>query len=165
MDKLKLKIFVYEFDLPGRKWIEKYAFSNYVQQTLQFLLKYFAKMDASIIKTFAQPISPKESVKKVNSPSLFIVCASDKTVPVPAVKTIYGNAPCYKRLWITDGARHYGSLFHDPEEYAKRTNEFIEKILSGDHKKEIQEEVVTKLTPEEIEKKMIEESKIVGLYS
>ena len=134
-DKLKIKVFGYEFDFPGRNFFERHAFNPYVQTVLQFLFRKFAKMDATQINTMMKPISPMESIKKIKTPIFFIGCAADETVPVASVKKIYENAPGQKQLWVTKGVRHYGSIFNNPETYREQITNFIQRVLTGDIEK------------------------------
>lgn len=131
-DKLKIKLFGYEFDFPGRNFLERHAFNPYVQTVLQFLFRKFAKMDASQINTMMKPISPMESIKKIKTPIFFIGCVADEAVPIASVKRIYENAPGKKKLWVTKGKGHFRSFFNNPEDYRKQVTEFINSVLSGE---------------------------------
>ena len=76
------------------------------------MLKAVAKIDSKSVKSFMYPLYPAESVKKISVPLFLIHCKNDKKVTVDAVKRIYNNAGSeYKKLWITDGRRHYDSYF------------------------------------------------------
>lgn len=162
LDKLKIKVFGYEFDIPGRGFLEQHAFSPYVQPVLQFMFKRFAKMDATQINTFMKPISPMESVKKIEVPVFLIGCAADKTVPVASVRQIYENAPGTKRLWVTKGVRHYGSMFDNPETYKRLITDFINQVLSGEIKgKEGSLEIIEAQDPDEVKPDKEEETKEV----
>jgi pimeloyl-ACP methyl ester carboxylesterase len=149
LDRLKFKFLGYEFDLPGRSFLEKYAFSPYVQPILQFLFRKFARMDATLINTMIKPISPSESIKGINGPVMLIGCVADTTVPVEAVEAIYNNAPGIKRLWITDGVRHYGSIFYNPEKYKEVVNGFVKRVLSGSIKREPRQLVIARAVKEQ----------------
>ncbi|HJM68993.1 MAG TPA: alpha/beta hydrolase [Candidatus Babeliales bacterium] len=131
-EKLKIKLFGYEFDFPGRSFLERHAFNPYVQTVMQFLFKKFAKMDASQINTMMKPIEPMESIKKIKTPIFFIGCVADEAVPIASVKRIYENAPGKKKFWATKGKGHFRSLFNNPEEYQKQVTEFVDSVLSGD---------------------------------
>ena len=131
LDNLKFTIFGCTFDMPGKRLLKRHAFNPYVQSLIKILFKVTANWDATVINTNMQPISPVNSIKKINIPCLFIHCINDEKVTVKAVKKIYNGATGYKRLWLTSGRRHYDSIFYHPEEYAKRTNGFLDEVLTG----------------------------------
>ena len=63
-------------------------------------------------------------------PALVITCSNDEKVPLESVENVYNNlASSYKELWITNGRRHFDSLFYNPEAYTYRVLRFIEKFL------------------------------------
>lgn len=127
--RLKFSIFGYEFTIPGTSILERYAFHPYVQPILRALFKAFANMDTRDINTRLSPVSALDAVKKIRVPLLFIACKNDETVPASDVQDIYANAPGYKRLWITNGRRHFDSLFYNPETYINRVLTFIDTVL------------------------------------
>ncbi len=131
LEGLKFRIFGYTFDMPGKRLLQRHAFNPYVQPLLKVLFRVMANWDSTVINTNIQAISPVQSIKKINIPCLFIHCINDEKVTVRAVKRIYNGATGFKRLWLTSGRRHYDSIFYHPEEYAKRTNGFLEEVLSG----------------------------------
>jgi pimeloyl-ACP methyl ester carboxylesterase len=119
----------YEFDMPGAKYLEQYAFHPYVQEFIKFLLKTVPHMDAKNIQTYVHRFSPAESIKKVTIPCFFIHCKNDPRVSADAVMSIYNGATGYKRMWLTNGRWHYDSIFYNPEKYSKRVTKFFESVL------------------------------------
>ncbi len=152
LDNMKLKIFGYEFPLPGRRWLRKHAFNPYVQNILKVVLKTIAQLDATPINTRIEPVRPIDSIKKITVPTYFIICVNDKKVPVDAIKAIYDNKKGYKRLWVTDGSGHFQSFFKDPEGYAYRLNKFINNAISGRVKKKIQAKIINTVKEEPTKK-------------
>lgn len=133
LENLKFSFFGYEFEVPGRALLQKYAFHPYVQSLVKMVLKTVSKMDSRDVNTFVHPISSAESVKKINIPCFFIHCKNDEKVTVDAIKSIYdGAASDYKMLWLTNGRHHFDSFFYNPEKYAALVNKFIKKVVSGD---------------------------------
>ncbi len=126
---LKVSLFGYEVDLPGRSYLEKYAFHPYVQSFIKFLLKTVAHMDAKNIQTFMYRFSPAESIKKITAPCLFIHCKHDQRVSVDAIKSIFEGARGPKKLWVTNGRGHYDSVFFNPEKYSKHVEQFYDGVL------------------------------------
>lgn len=138
------------FDWPGRSLIERYAFDPRVQPVIMFLLRFLANFDSSIT-TAPKSISPLASAKNLTIPTLFITCYADARVPVDAVASVYANARGYKRLWVTRGARHYGSIFHNPELYQQVVGNFIEKVLKQTYIKDAHERVIVDVPRAELE--------------
>jgi pimeloyl-ACP methyl ester carboxylesterase len=137
LDALRFKVFGYEWDIPGRTYLEKNAFKPFVQTVIKWLLKFSVNFDSSYVDTMVKPISPVESIKKVQIPCFFVVCKNDAKVPMSAVTRIYENAAAnYKRLWISEGRRHCDSIFHRPSIYEEMVNNFITTIITGRFKKE-----------------------------
>jgi uncharacterized protein len=130
-EKLKLNLFGLVVPMPGRFILQKYAYNPYVQSLVKTLLKTVAKMDATEIKTRIMPVSPVESVEKVSVPCFFITCKNDEKVPVDSVVAVYAGAKGYKRMWITNGRRHFDSFFYNPEKYVHRVNDFIAQFIAG----------------------------------
>ncbi len=142
LERLKITVFGYEFEIPGRRWLEKYAFHPYVQALVKMVLKTVAHLDTQNIQTNICPLYPSESIKKVNVPCFFIHCKNDEKVPLNSIKTIYNGATGYKRLWVTNGRRHYDSFFYNPEGYKSEIGMFLQKVLSGAVAREEQEKIV-----------------------
>lgn len=142
LDNMKFKIFGYEFPLPGRRWLRRNAFNPHVQNIVKAVLKTIAQLDATPINTNIQPVRPVDSIKKISVPIYLIHCINDEKVPLKAVQAIYDNKVGYKRLWITNGRRHFDSFFDDPEGYAYRVNKFINNVVSGRVKKKVQAKII-----------------------
>jgi len=132
VEKMKVGLLGYEFNIPGSGLLGKYGFNPYVQPIIKFLLKQVAQLDSGRISTFVKPIFPVESIKKVTIPCFFVVCNNDEKISVAGVIQIYKNHAGYKRLWITDGRNHCDSIFYDPERYAETANYFFKDILTGE---------------------------------
>jgi hypothetical protein len=128
---LKLSIFGYEFQMPGRSYLEKYAFHPYVQEFIKLMLKTVPHMDSKNIQTYMYKFSPAESAKKITVPCLFIHCKEDQRVAINAIYTIYGNAQGPKQLWATNGRGHYDSIFYNPEKYSQRITKFYNSVITG----------------------------------
>ncbi len=144
MEHLKISLFGYTFDVPGRKWLEKYAFNPYVQSFIKTILKTVAHMDATATNTYIYPISPSDSIKKITVPCFIIHCYNDEKVTVQAAHNLYDSASGYTRLWITKGRHHFDSIFFNPDKYAYKVNNFIKQVLNGDlAKKKQQKKVVS----------------------
>ncbi len=130
LENLKITLFGYTFYLPGRYLLQKYAFNPYVQTLLKALLKTISHMDATATNTYIYPLTPAESIKNISIPCFFIHCRNDEKVSVQAVKNVYEHAAGYKRLWVTEGRRHFDSLFYYPEKYHYKVERFIDDVLN-----------------------------------
>jgi len=128
IDNLRFSICGYGFCLPGNGLLKKYAFHPYVQSLIKALLKSIAQMDSSSINTCIYSVSPSIAAKKITIPCFFIHCKRDERVPMDAVKRIYNNYSGVKKLWITNGRRHYDSYFYNPEMYTKRVRRFLDLV-------------------------------------
>lgn len=143
LDRAKISLFGYEFDLPGKSILKKYAFHPYVQSVVKFILKTVAKMDPRNINMFVYPIHPAKSIEKVNVPSLFIHCKRDEKVSVDAIKTIFnGSAAHYKVLWLTNGRGHFDSYFYSPEKYTSQVRSFLDLAMQGALSKQERKEII-----------------------
>lgn len=132
LDHMKISILGYEFGLPGRSLLQRYAFHPYVQSMVKIFLKTIAHWDPKKIDVCAYPISPVESVKKISVPVFYISCKNDEKVSVAAIKSLYDStASPYKQLWITNGRRHFDSFFYNPEKYIDRIRRFVCNCLTG----------------------------------
>lgn len=136
LDNLKVSLFGYQFDLPGKTILQKYAFHPYVQSFIKILLKTIANADTLRISTQMHPLAPVESAKNIKVPCLFIHCKNDEKVSVSAVKSIYQNVQGSKTLWLTNGRRHFDSFFYNPEQYVNRVRSFISDLLQKNNKAE-----------------------------
>lgn len=143
LERAKFSLFGYEFDLPGKSLLKKYAFHPYVQSLVKFVLKTVAKMDARNINMFVYPIFPAKSIEKIQVPSFFIHCKRDEKVSVDAIKTIFnGSAAHYKVLWLTNGRGHFDSYFYSPEKYTAQVRNFLDLAMKGNLKKESHQEII-----------------------
>jgi pimeloyl-ACP methyl ester carboxylesterase len=143
LDNIKFSLFGYEFSLPGRSLLQRYAFHPYIQSLVKIVLKTIAQWDAKNIEVTAYPISPIESVKKISVPVFYILCKHDEKVSVDAIRSLYqGTASEYKQLWITNGRRHFDSYFYNPEEYTDRVRQFVLNHIKGMTKKSFKNEII-----------------------
>lgn len=142
LDCLKCSLFGYEFDVPGKELLQKYAFHPYVQALVKAVLKTVAQMDATGVSTNFCPLYPAESVKRITIPLFFIHCKKDQKVSVDQVKHVYEGAAGFKRLWLTNGRRHYDSFFYNPEKYIENVRQFYNQVLNGELDNMPQEEVI-----------------------
>lgn len=131
LDKLKISFFGYQCALPFRSVLEKYIFHPYVQSFVRVLLKTVAHLDPKNIQTLIYPIKPVESIRKVSVPCFFIHCKNDEKIPIDSIKNIFNNAECYKKLWLTNGRRHFDSFFYNPERYVAKIVTFLDQVLHG----------------------------------
>lgn len=131
LENMRFSLFGYKFSLPGRSFLEKYAFHPYIQTLLKTLLKTVANMDATTTNTYIFPLNPVNSVKKITVPCFFIHCKHDEKVPVEAAKNLYNNAAGFKRLWQTAGRHHFDSLFFNFDKYLYKIKHFINIVLDG----------------------------------
>lgn len=136
IERLKLNVAGYEFAMPGRNILKRYAYNTYVQDILKAALKTVAKMDASNINTCMEPIDTVAAAEKISIPAFFITCRRDAKAPVEAVMDVFNATKGVKRFWITNGRHHFDSFFYNPERYARSVNEFVEDFLSGAYKKQ-----------------------------
>ncbi len=146
---MKLRLFGYEFPLPGRTLLQRNSFNKHVQQIVKVILKTIAQLDATPINTRIEPVRPVDSIKKISIPCYFIHCVNDEKFPLSAVQSVYEGAQGYKRLWVTDGRRHFDSFFDDPEGYAYRVSKFIRDVLSKRIKTKVQSKIIRTDSPKE----------------
>ncbi len=131
INTMTFSVFGYQFYVPGRQLLHKYAFHPYVQTAIKPLLKIAANMDPRQIDTHMCKVRPQESIKRVTIPCLFICCKNDEKVSMEAIKSVYDGAGGFKRLWLTNGRCHCDSFFYNPECYSKRLNKFVNAVLDG----------------------------------
>jgi len=146
LENLKFSLFGYEFEVPGRNLLQKYAFHPYVQSLVKMVLKAVSKLDSRDVNTFVHPVSSAESVKKINVPCLFIHCKNDEKVSVEAIRSIYdGAASNYKLLWLTNGRHHYDSYFYNPEKYMALVTKFVGRVVEGKLKNTFRHKIIEDL--------------------
>jgi pimeloyl-ACP methyl ester carboxylesterase len=131
LDNTKLSLFGYEFNVPGRGILQKYAFHPYVQSLVKVALKAVANLNTQDIKISIRPVFTAESAKKIYSPCFFIHCKNDEKVSVESIKRVYSNVGGYKKLWVTNGRRHFDSFFYNPERYVKKVRKFLLHVLNN----------------------------------
>jgi pimeloyl-ACP methyl ester carboxylesterase len=145
INTLNFSIAGYEFGLPGKSLLKRYAYNPYVQEVIRKALSMRTSpsdSSRSNIKTLMVPIDTVQAAQSLSIPTLFIVCKKDKKAPVSAVYDVYRVSPGFKRLWITNGRDHFDSFFHNPERYGYMIFNFIETILEGRLCRLCKEEVV-----------------------
>lgn len=144
ISNLRLNLLGYNFALPGRKFLKKYAYNRYVQSLLKMALKTVANMDSMNIETRMVPVDTVANASAIVSPTFFIVCKNDQKAPPIAVERIFHAATKspIKILWESNGRRHFDTYFYKPQEYDYRVNRFIEKFLSGALLKKKPEKVI-----------------------
>lgn len=127
---LKINIFGYEMAIPGSSLLKSYAYSPYIQSLLKAILKTISKMDATQVNTCICPVYPEEAVRYVTVPCFIIGCVKDDKATEEAVMSVYTNSvSCYKRLWMTEGRRHFDSVFYRMDDYFHKVNRFIKNCL------------------------------------
>lgn len=131
LEHLKLSFFGYEFSIPGKSLLEQCAYHPYVQSFVKQVLKAVSKFNATQVATNFTPVHPVESVEKISAPCFFITCKNDEKVPMEAVMAVYAGAQGYKRLWITNGRRHFDSFFYNPEAYTGKVHAFVDQVVSA----------------------------------
>lgn len=131
LENMKFSVFGYEFDIPGKSWLQQYAFHPYVQSLVKTALRAVAHLDQQNVETKICPVSPSDSIKKVTVPCFFIHCRNDEKIPIEAARLLFENAPCQKSLWITNGRRHFDSLFYNPEVYIRKVVKFYNRVIDG----------------------------------
>lgn len=132
LEGLKFSLCGYEFEFPGRHFLEQYAFHPYVQSLVKTVLRLVSQMDASKVRTHFCPVRPVESIKKVTVPCFFIHCKNDTKVGIDQVKAIFESASSqYKKLWLTLGRWHCDSGVYNPRKYAQQVRSFLGAVLSG----------------------------------
>jgi esterase/lipase len=133
LDRAKISICGFEFNIPGSFMIKRYVYHPYIQYLMKLILKLFvSNFDATQISTLIKPISPKEAIKDIKIPLFLIACHNDDKAPPAAVTEIYKNSTSpFKRLWISIGRRHFDAFFVNPEKYIYKMKSFIELVLNN----------------------------------
>ena len=142
IERLSFSIAGHEFGLPGRRLLKRHAYDPAVQALIKMALKTIAQVSTNATETCMLPAYPVKEIKKVTVPCFFVSCKRDDKAPIDAVKTIYQNAPGYKRLWLTNGRSHFDSFFYNPEKYMYKVRKFLDDFLSGAYKKKSQAKIV-----------------------
>ncbi len=142
IDKLSFSIGGYEYCLPGRCLLKRYAYNPSIQAMLKLGLKTIAHVGTHDIETCIIPSNTVEEIKKVTVPCFFITCKNDDKAPIGAVREIYSNKPGFKRLWITHGRTHFDSFFYNPEKYIHKVRSFIKRFLDDELKNKVRDKIV-----------------------
>lgn len=143
LDTISFSFFGYKFGVPCKEFIKKCAYHWAIQPLVKYLFKCLASMDSTQICTELQPFYPVESAKEVKTPSLFIICKNDGKVSIDNVKDIYTNTQGFKRLWVTNGRRHFDSYFYNPEKYIYKVRKFMANVLDDRLHERPQEKILT----------------------
>lgn len=126
LEQLKFSLCGHKFDMPGREFLQKYAFHPYVQWVLRQVLKAVAHMDSRDIAMRVFPVDPINTVKKITVPVLYILCEKDEKVSVDGMRKMFNNTgSLYKKEWISKGRGHFDSVLYSPERYATIMEEFL----------------------------------------
>jgi len=141
LEHLKIVVWGYEFPVPGRSLLHRYAYNSYVQSFLKFILKTVSKMDSGQVATCIVPVNTVEKAKYLTKPWFFITCKKDEKAPVEAVKKVYDQVQGFKRLLITDGRHHFDSLFYNPARYQYKVHNFMRKILNDTYKAKVTQKI------------------------
>jgi len=142
LEGLKFSLLGYEFEFPGRNFLEQHAFHPYVQSLVKTILSLVSQMDASKVRTNFCPVHPGESVKKITVPCFFIHCKNDTKVGLDQVRAVYEGAGGYKKLWLTHGRWHCDSGVYNPRRYAQHVRAFLKSLLNNEYQQEPQEEII-----------------------
>lgn len=131
LNNVKFNFLGYQFSLPGQQLLQKYAFHPYVQSLIKVIVKAIAQLDPQDVNVFMCPVDTVKSIKKITVPCFFICCKHDALVTIEAIKSVYRSSSGAKRLWLTNGRRHFDSYFYSPELYGKKVEEFIDHVLNN----------------------------------
>lgn len=132
LNNIKFSLFGYQFNMPGRSLLTRYAFHPYIQSLVTAMLRAVTKIEPSKVDVHICPVHPAESIKMVSAPCFFIHCKNDEKVSVTQVKNVFDSAASdHKKLWVTNGRRHYDSYFYNPEKYTDEVRGFLDLALKG----------------------------------
>lgn len=143
LNSVNFSIAGYEFGLPGKALLQRYAYNSYIQEIIKkaLMIRTSVVDSTPTIQVSMGPINTMEQARKFNIPTFMIVCKKDNTAPVSAAYGIYNALPHFKRLWITNGREHFDSFFFNPEKYGYAVFKFIEEVLDGTTHKKIREDI------------------------
>lgn len=147
--RLKFTIFGHDIALPQciLTFLQKYAFHPYIQSLLKVSFKAIAKIDASQINTRIARVSTEQAMTKITIPTFLIICANDEKAPVESVIRLYYATRGYKRLWITNGRRHFDSFFNNPSKYIYKIRAFVTNVLDNKIAKKEQQKTIDDTIP------------------
>lgn len=132
LDSIKCSLWGYEFSIPGRAFLQRYAFHPYVQSLVKAALRALTNFDPKHIEVHAYPVAPMESIRRITVPCFLIQCKNDEKVTVDAAKSLYHAAGAHNKvLWITSGRFHFDSCMFNPEKYSKQVRCYVNEFLSG----------------------------------
>ncbi len=137
-----VKIPFTNIDLPGKNFLAENAFNPYVQSIITALFKVAAHWDSKHVPISLVNFSPVDSMARIKVPCFIIHCAQDKKIPLASVYHLYAKKDGYKRLWVTDGRKHFDSFFNDPEKYIYKVRRFFMKVVQGELDKKRPHKVV-----------------------
>lgn len=130
LERYRISLLGYSFGLPAQKFLHKYFFNT--QAYLKHFLRSSPKFAAQAVDLNIEEVNPGKSAENITVPTLVITCINDEKVPLESVQEVYSRlASSYKQFWVTNGRRHFDSLFYNPEMYMYRVLRFIEKYLQG----------------------------------
>jgi pimeloyl-ACP methyl ester carboxylesterase len=142
LENTKFNLFGYEFSVPCRSLLERYAFHPYVQSLVRSVLKTVAHMDPKNIAINICRIHPTQSIGRVTIPCFFIHCKNDEKISVEGIKSVFSRAAGPKMLWLTRGRCHFDSYFYNPEKYTERVRAFLNQVLNGEFQKGEKQEII-----------------------
>jgi pimeloyl-ACP methyl ester carboxylesterase len=145
LENVKFSFFGYEFNIPGRSILEKYAFHPYVQSIIKAFLKTVRYIDPRKVEMNIYPAYPVKSAQKISVPCFFIHCKQDEKVTINAVKSVYNNTAGPKMLWLTNGRNHYDSFFYNPEKYISNVRQFLDQVMLGQWKSPKDQKIIEDL--------------------
>lgn len=155
IERLSFSVGGYNYGLPGRGLLKKYAYNTSIQSMVKLALKTVAHVGMHDIAICIVPSNTIEAIKKVTVPTLFITCKNDDKAPVDAVRAIYHNKPGYKRLWLTNGRTHFDSFFYNPEKYTHKVRSFVKKFLDDTLKNKVQAKIVEDMDDPNVHKEIV----------
>ncbi len=132
LDHLYINFFSCKIPVPFKSLLKQCAYHPYTQSLVKHVLKAIAQLDSTEVQTCIFPIYTYKEAQNIKVPCLFIACKHDDKAPVYAVKKVFNAVKAPKRLWVTNGRRHYDSIFHNPEKYFYKVNRFINKVLNNE---------------------------------
>lgn len=137
-----VKIPFTNIDLPGKNFLAENAFNPYIQPVITSLFKVAARWDSQNIPINLVDFSPVESMAKIDIPCFLIYCEEDEKIPLTSIYHLYAKKNGYKRLWVTDGRKHFDSFFNDPEKYIYKVRRFFMKVVQNELDKKRPHKVV-----------------------
>lgn len=129
LDNLYINFFGCKIPMPFKSLLKQCVYHPYTQSVVKYILKTITPLDSMDVPTCIFPVYPIKAAQKIIAPCLFIACKHDDRAPVHAVKKVFQAIKGPKRLWITNGRRHYDSIFYNLEKYGYKINSFIDKVL------------------------------------